>query len=77
MNSKDAITAALTERAQRLWGQARAEKARVNIDEAAEYTWLIAEHPLTNDDAPLFHPPVGPPLSPSVSPPQDTQAGSH
>ena len=72
MNSIDAITEALTERAQRLWGQARAEKARANIKEAAEYTWLIAEHPLTNDDAPLFHPPVMPP----VAPPQDTQAGS-
>ena len=61
MNSKDAITEALTGRAQRLWGQARAEKARANIEEAAEYTWLITEHPLTNDDAPLFHPPVSSP----------------
>ena len=61
MDSKDAITQALTERAQRLWGQTRAEKARANIEEAAEYAWLIAEHPLTNDDAPLFHPTVSPP----------------
>lgn len=59
MDSKEAIGSALTERAERLWGPERAAKARANIEEAAEYIWLIGRHPLTNDDAPLFHPPTG------------------
>ena len=63
MNDKEEIASALTERAERLWGPERAEKARANIEEAAEYIWLIGGHPLTNDDAPLFHPPVSPPAS--------------
>ncbi len=59
MDTKESVTTALTERAQRLWGLDRARQAQGNIEEAAEYVWLIAGHPLTNDDAPLFHPPAG------------------
>lgn len=58
--TKQDIAADLTQRAASLWGAKRAGEARANIEEAAEYVWLIAGHPLDNDDAPLFHPPFGP-----------------
>ena len=54
--AKAEIVQALTERAERLWGAERAQAARENIREAAEYVWLIAEHPPDDDEAPLFHP---------------------
>ena len=46
----------LPREAERLWGAERARAARENIREAAEYVWLIAEHPPDDDEAPLFHP---------------------
>ena len=54
--AKAEIVQALTERAERLWGVERARAARENINEAAKYVWLIAEHPPDDDEAPLFHP---------------------
>ena len=50
------VIAALAERAERLWGAERAEAAGANIEEAAEYVWLIGGHPPQDDEAPLFHP---------------------
>ena len=54
--AKAEVVKALTERAERLWGIERAQAARENIREAAEYVWLIAEHPPDDEEAPLFHP---------------------
>ncbi len=54
--AKAEIVKALTERAKGLWGAERAREARDNIEEAAKYVWLIAEHPPDDYEAPLFHP---------------------
>ena len=54
--AKAEIVKALTERAKGLWGAERAREARENIEEAAKYVWLIAEHPPDDEEAPLFHP---------------------
>ena len=34
-----------------------ADLTNTNIEEAASYVWIIAQYPLANDEAPLFHPP--------------------
>lgn len=56
-SSMTEIVIRLNKLAHELWGPERAEAAGPNIEEAASYVWIIAQYPLANDEAPLFHPP--------------------